>query len=223
MTGTVLVDGTGAPATDILLFAREPGERPRLIATGVTDAGGAFALEPDAQGLPRQATVVAKLTDEIVGVLTSDVELPRPAPVRLETDSQVFGVAGRIESDAGFPQELRLGLDPVQPEGVPADLVPFLNQRAPGVFDNRFARLTVTGRSFGARVQRGVWRLGGEAINYDRPNIPAPDFKNYTVAAVRAEPEGTELPATGGGGFELAVDGDRQLALILREVADDEL
>jgi hypothetical protein len=223
VTGTVLVDGAGAPATDILLFAREPGARPRLLATGVTDGRGSFALEPDPADLPQRATVVAKLTDEIVGVLTCDVELPRPAPVRLEAHGPFYSVDVTIESDAGFPDELRLGLDPVRPEGVPEDLLPFLNQRAPGVFDNRYARRAVRGRSFGARVQRGVWRLGGEAINYDRPNIPAPDFKNYAVAAVRPDPEGAELPATPGGSVELAVDGDRRIALILREVPDDEL
>jgi hypothetical protein len=83
VTGSVRVDGEAVPGSDVLLFG--PGERPRLLATAVTDAAGAFTLESD-DDLPRAPTILAKLKGDPIGVLTHDVE-PSSTPARVELDA----------------------------------------------------------------------------------------------------------------------------------------
>jgi hypothetical protein len=66
-------------------------------------------------------------------------------------------------------------------------------------------------------------RIGGEFLDHDRPNVVAPDFRNYVVGAARSGPDGAPLPGTTHGGFELDVDVDRAVTLVLREASDEEL
>lgn len=202
------------------LFAHQPDAVPRLrlLATAVTDVQGAFALEPGTAELPSTGIVVAKFKDDVVGVLTSEIELPPATAIELDATGPFHSVAITLESDAGLPRELTVIADPVRPDGVPQDVVPFLNQRAVGVFDGRYAARTVTPPSSELRLQRGTWRLRGESVNSDRPNIEAPGFRNYVTAEVRSEPDGATLP-----GFELDVDRDRSITLVLRELPDEEL
>jgi hypothetical protein len=214
------VAGAPAPGAEVVLFG--PGERPELLASGVTDGGGGFALEPAAQPAPVTATVVLRLKGEPLAVMSRDVTLPRPAPVELDADGPFFTVSATIASETGFPRELLVAFDPDAPDGLDARLRPFLTQQAPGVFAGHYATRDVTGREFTARVQRGVWRLGGQFIDHNRPMITAPDFRNYIVTAART-PDGRALPGNESRGFELAVDGDTELTLVLREVADEEL
>lgn len=225
VTGTLRAAGVAAAGAEVQLFAHEPEAVPRLrlLAGGVTDPSGAFALEPAADDVPARGILVAKLKDDPVGVLTSEVELPAAAAVDLAADGPFYSIAGTVESDAGLPAELTLVADPVRPDGVPDDVVPFLSQSAPGVFDGRYAAHTVTPPSFQVRLQRGRWRLRAEYVNYDRPNIHEPDFRNYATAEVRTEPDGASAPGTPSRGFELDVDGDRRVTLVLRELLDDEL
>ena len=161
------------------LFASQPEAVPRLrlLATGITDAHGAFALEAGTEP-PASGILVAKFKDQVVGVLTAEVELPSLAPVALDADGPFYSVAVALESDAGLPEELTVVIDPVRPSGVPEEVVPFLNQRAVGVFDGRYAAVTGKPPSFQLRLQAGTWSLRGEYVNYDRPNIPEPDFRN---------------------------------------------
>ena len=195
----------GFAGADVLLFG--PGERPPLLATGVTDGAGAFALEADdAAGA---ATVLVKLTGDVVGVLARKVALPAAAPVELRPGAS-FTLSGTIENGDG---ELILALDPARPEGVPERLWPFINQRAEGVFASRFLTLPLSGPAFSVRLLPGVWRVGAEFIDYERAN--------YVTASARSD--GAELPGTEHGGYELDVHDDRQVTLTLREVGDAEL
>jgi hypothetical protein len=209
LTGNVL----GFPGAEVLLFG--PGERPPLLATGVTDGAGAFALEVG-DGTD-SATVLVKLKDDLVGVLARKVSLPAAAPVELRPGAS-FTLSGTIENGEG---RLTLALDPARPEGVPERLWPFINQRGEGVFSSRFLTRPLAGPSFEVQLLPGVWRIGAEFIDYERPNIVEPEFHNYVTAAARSD--GTELVGTEHGGYELEVDDDRRVTLTLREVGDDEL
>jgi hypothetical protein len=217
VTGAVTADGVALSGAEVVLFA--PGEDPRFLTSGTTDAAGAFALEPEADG--GSALVLARLGTDPVAVLAQEVEMPRPRPVTLDV-GPLATVAVTVESDVGHPDELMVSLDPVQPAGVPDPLQPLVTQRGPGVFAGRFATRTVDGRRFDIHVQRGRWRVTAQFIDHDRPNIVAPKFRNYIAAAARAG-DGAELPGDESRGFELAVDGDTELTLVLREVADEEL
>jgi hypothetical protein len=205
----------GFAGAEVVLFG--PGERPALLATGITDGAGAFALEADeAAG---SATVLVKLKDDVVGVLARELPLPTPAPVELRPGPS-FALSGAIENGDG---ELVLALEPARPEGVPERLWPFINQRAEGVFAGRYLTRPLAGPAFSVRVLAGTWRVGAEFIDHDRPNMPTPDFHNYVTAAARSEPDGMELAGTEYGGYEIDVHGDRQVTLTLREVDDAEL
>jgi hypothetical protein len=217
VTGAVTADGVAVSGAEIVLFG--PGEPPRFLTAGTTDAGGAFALEPESNG--GSATVLARLGTDPVAVLAREVDMPRPRPLALDV-GPLATVAVTVESDVGHPDELIVSLDPVEPAGVPDPLRPFVNQRAPDVFAGRFAARTVHGPRFDVRLQRGRWRVTAQFIDHDRPNMVAPKFRNYIAAAARGG-DGAALPGDESRGFELAVDGDTELTLVLREVADEEL
>ena len=205
----------GFAGAEVLLFG--PGERPPLLATGVTDGAGAFALEVD--DAADSATVLVKLKGDLVGVLARKVSLPAAAPVELRPGVS-FTLSGSIENGDG---ELILALEPARPEGVPERLWPFINQRAEGVFDGRFETRRLEGRTFAVRLLPGVWRVGAEFLDHNRPNIIEPDFHNYLTAAARSEPDGAELVGTEYTGYEVDVQEDRRVTLTLREVDDAEL
>ena len=217
VTGTV----RGAAGAEVLLFG--PGEPPPLLAAGLTDAGGAFALEPAADAPAGPATVLVKLKGDPVGVLARDVELPDPAPVELELPARVSSLTARIESDAGYPQRLTLSLDPVRPEAVPERLWPFVHMCANGAFESSYDTRSFTGTAVTARVLPGAWRVSARFIDLNRPNILEPDFRNYETAGARSEPDGAALEGTSYRGFGVDVDSDREVRLILREVPDEEL
>jgi hypothetical protein len=218
VTGTVRAEGDAVAGAEVLLFG--PGERPELLATGTTDAGGSFALAP-AGGAAGPLAVLARLKGDVIGVAArevaaaGEVELDLPGPARTLTIA--------VASDVGRPEALTVALEPAEPAGVPERLRPFINQRAPGVFDGRFLTRELTGDALTVRVLPGTWRVAGEFLDHDRPNIPEPDFRNYVVAAVRSEPDGAPLPGTESAGFALEVDRDRRISVVLREVPDAEL
>jgi hypothetical protein len=216
VTGTV----SGTPGADVLLFG--PGDRPVLLAAGLTDAAGAFALEPSANDLPDTATLLVKLKGDPVGVLARAVKLPRPVHVEL-VPSVAFALRIGIESDSGSPDELVLALEPIRPEGVPERLWPFINQRGPGVFDGRFLTRTISEPESSVRLLPGIWTVGAEFLDHNRPNMTEPDFHNYVTTSARSEPDGAPLAGSEHGGYEIEVGDDRRVTLTLREVDDEEL
>lgn len=217
VTGTVRAEGNAVAGAEVLLFG--PGERPTLLVSGTTDAGGSFALAPGGGEGP--LTVLARLTGEVIGVAAREVPTDGPADLDLPGPARTLTIA--VAGDVGTPAALTLALEPAAPAGVPARLRPFINQRAPGVFHGRFLTRELTGETLILRVLPGTWRIAGEFLDHDRPNIPEPDFRNYIVTAARSEPDGTPLPGTETAGYALDVDRDRRVTVVLREVPDAEL
>jgi hypothetical protein len=218
VTGTVRLDGKAVGGAEVLLFGA--GERPPLLATGLTDAGGAFALTTagPAEG---PLAVLARLKDDVIGVAAREVVTAGPVTIDLSGPPRTLTIA--VISDVGRPDGLTIGLAPSAPTDVPERLWSFINQRAPGVFDGRFATRELTGDRITVRVLPGTWKLAGEFLGHDRPNIPEPDFRNYIVASARSEPDGAPLPGTETAGFGLDVAQDCSVSVSLREVLDAEL
>lgn len=214
VTGTVRVAGDAVAGADVLLFG--PGEPPALVATATTDAEGAFALDPGGAAGP--FTVLTRLTGEVLGVAAREVEGTGPVDLEPAGPARTLTVASQPPHGS-----LTVALEPEAPAAVPERLRPFVNQRAPGVFAGRFATRALTGEALAVRVLPGTWRIAGESIDPNRPNMPDPGFANVIATAARAEPGGDPLPGDEVAGFALTVDRDRRVTLHLREVGDAEL
>jgi hypothetical protein len=81
--------------------------------------------------------------------------------------------------------------------------------------------LTVAGDAFAVTVAAGRYRVTGNRLDYDRPMAIEKGPPSVTVGEIRRG--GLPLAGDPWGGFTVEVDGDTELTLILREVADDEL
>lgn len=221
LTGTVRADGDAVAGAEVVLFGLA-GERPEILAAGATDADGAFAL-PAGEDLSGPLAVLARLTGEVVGVAAVEIAAPPDGPVAIDLAGPARTVTIGVEREAGDPETLTIALEPDAPPTVSARLRPFVNQLAPGVFAGRFVTRELTGDELVLRVLPGQWRITGEFLDPNRPNMPDPGFRNVIVTGVRSDPDGAPLPGSETGGFVLEVDRDRRVSLALREVPDAEL
>lgn len=210
ITGRFSVAGSPADGEDVLVLGGAPR---RLRAVVTTGPDGAFEAERPARG---PAAVLGRARRAGLALAAADaadgVALDAPGPLRRLTVE--------VHSDEGYPDRLDVFLDPVEIDGVPSELLPFASGVEPGVFSSRFWEHGATDRHVEVLVQPGVWRLGGAYIVGDRPNLSAPDFKNYV--ARRATVGGEELPASGSG-WAVDTREDRAVRLELRELPDEEL
>lgn len=201
VSGRVNVEGRPAGGVDVLAFALR--ERPTLVATGTTDDTGAFTLPADAP-----VALLAKLrTGERLGVAVADAD---DGEVTL-TPGPFHEVEIALEGES--PERLTIFLDPVAPEGVPEALAPFAKQRAPGVFEGRYAERQAPGGSLRLQLQPGLWRVGG-GLYIDGPKSLDPPA-SYQVDEARDE-AGEPLEGSASRGFDLDVHGDRRLTLVVR-------
>ena len=209
--GSVAVEGRPVGGQDVL--AMPPGGGPAL-AVARTDDTGAFALDVDGD-----VALLAKVRTDALGVAAGSAGAGDDAALVVE--GPLASVSVRVESDVGFPDELDVFFTPEALAGVPAELMTFVTQREPGVYETRFVKRSVTEREWTVRLQAGVWRLGAEYVNLDRAHLARPDFLNYVTASASAD--GEALPGDRVEGFRLEVGGDRVVTLRLRELADSEL
>jgi hypothetical protein len=218
VAGTLRLDGRPVGGHDVLAFATD-GERPELLATGTSDDDGRFSLAlPDERS---HVALLGKVRGDVLAPVARELE-PADGDADLDASGPFALVTASIESDAGYPERLNVFFDPLAILGVPDRLAPFVNQRAPGVFEGHFAHRGVSGRELKIRLARGAWKLAGEYVVYERPMIVQPDFSNYVVDRVLAE-DGEALPREGRKGFRLEAEGDTRITLVLRELDDSEL
>lgn len=208
--GRFTVAGDGAGGEDVLVLSGTPL---RLRAVVPTGPDGTFEADRPARG---PVALIGRARRQGLALAAANangwVALDAPAPLHRLTVE--------LRSDAGFPDRLDVFLDPVELDGMPAELLPFATGVEPGVFSARFWEQGVTDQRFEVRVQPGVWRIGAAYIVGDRPNLVEPQFKNYVAHSAVAN--GQELPASGSG-FAVEMRGDRAITLELRELADEEL
>jgi hypothetical protein len=179
----------------------------RFAAAAATDADGRFAL-PDEPGTLlvriRQPAIV------VAAVPTGEREIDlRPKLCRL---------GGTIQ-DAAPP--LTVYIDPVDGPGLTPALAAFILQRSAKVRSSHYVALQVAGDAFAVTVAAGRYRVTGNRLDYDRPMAVEKGPPSVAVGEIRRD--GVPLPGDPWGGFTVEVDGDTELTLILREVADDEL
>jgi hypothetical protein len=205
--GRFIARGKGLAGCDVLLFSERP---PLLQAVTRTGPDGGFSI--GGQGI-----LLARSEADPVALASA----PAGAGVQLEPQGEIVSLEVTIEGADVHPERLRLFVDPVSVAGVPSALKPFLTQREPGVFTTHMATIEAPTASLTVPVQAGTWRIGGDFIVHERPNIVEPSFKNWVVTAATAG--GEELQGTETQGFQLAVGRHRAVTLRLREVADAEL
>lgn len=217
LAGTLYLDGRPVGGQDVLAFETD-GERPALLAAGVSDDAGRFSLE--LPGAISRLALLGKVRGDVLAAVARPVE-DAGADADLEASGPFARVTVALESDAGYPERLNVFFDPVSLEALPDRLAPFATQKAQGVFEGHFAQRGVTGRELTIGLARGTWRLGGEYIVHERPMMPDPGFSNYVVDRAVGD-DGAELPRERGG-FRLEADGDVRVTLVLRELDDSEL
>jgi hypothetical protein len=215
IAGTLRVAGRPLGGQDVLAF--DPAG-PSLLAVGATDDRGEFRLDLDGR---TEAALLAKVRADVQAVVAATVDVASQHPVELDAAGPFFEISGRLESDVGFPERLDVFLDPVRVDGVPEALLPFATLQDEGVFDAHYVTRGVVEPEFTFRVATGRWRIGGRIIDFERSSRVAPKHRNYVVDRVRAE-DG-ELDGSWTSGFELDVAADRQIVLVLRELANEEL
>jgi hypothetical protein len=208
--GRFTVAGNGAAGEDVLILSGRPL---RLRAVVQTGPDGTFEADRPARG---PVALLGRARQQGLALAAADVS----DWVALDAAAMLHRLTVDVQSDAGFPDRLDVFLDPLEVDGVPAELLPFATGVEPGVFNARFWEQGVTDRHLEVRLQPGVWRIGAAYIVGDRPNLVDPSFKNYV--ADRALADGQELPASGSG-FAVEMRDDRVITLELRELPDEEL
>ena len=222
INGTLWVDNRPCSAQEILLVT---GDAKMLIGVGITNSDGQFSFDLPHRDWPAEAVVLVKLKTTIVGMVHELVQIGgrQAIEIRVDTNSGFFQIDGKIDRPSGFPDCLDLFLDPIRVDGLPRIFERFFLQSDEAVFDAHFFRSSTTDTTFSFRVKRGVYKIGGEYIIYERPNIVDPAFNNYIVEQVRLFPRGGALKGDTYDGFVLDVSADRNVGLLLRILNDEEL
>ena len=220
VTGLVLAEGRPASGSDVLLVSKDLST---LLAATSTTPDGRFTLHPE--GDADQAILAAKLHGPSVGFAHHLITLPARRDVVVDFDSTVtfHRLDGEIDASAGLPGQLNVFIDPVRLDGVPDGLDQYFLVKRPTVIDAHFGRLEVHGSRFAMKLQTGTYRIGGEYLNYDRPEMLNPQEPNFIVNAATTVPGNAPLPGDELLGFTLRVDQDCRVVLWLRVVADREL
>jgi hypothetical protein len=206
LAGTVRLAGAPAPAQRVLAYDHPGG---RLLAAVDSDASGKFRLS-----LPEEidtAILLARFSGDGYGAVAREVSVPAEGPLELELPGPLPAVRVTLR---GGPGRAVVFAEPTSVPGVPAELMPFLDQYGPGVFDSRFLERQVQGDEVTLRLAPGTWRLGAHFA----PDGPAQlDSEPEAWAAEQAfdEETGAELPGDRHAGFALDVDGDRHVSLTL--------
>lgn len=222
VVGVLLLDNQPLPNQDVLLISEK---MEKLLGVCMTAPDGQFGITLPAGNSPSKAILLAKVKGEFVTVIHKVIELVQANPVEIKVDTgkDFFTIEGRINSSVGWPKYSNIFLDPLKVDGVPEQLERFFKQKSQGVFDSHFLEIPVQEGSFSFRVKRGIYRIGGEYINYDRPNIVNPDFNNYVVNKVTFVTGNGPLSGDPYSGFILEVKGDSRVTLSLRIVKDEEI
>jgi hypothetical protein len=179
----------------------------RFVAAAATDADGRFAL-PDEPG-----TLLIRVRQPAIVVAAVS-----PGGREIDLRPKLCRLGGTIQ-DAAPP--LTVYVDPVDGPGLTPALAAFILQRSAKVRSSHYVALTVAGDAFAVTVAAGRYRVTGNRLDYDRPMAIEKGPPSVTVGEIRRD--GVPLPGDPWGGFTVEVDGDTELTLILREVADDEL
>jgi hypothetical protein len=141
-----------------------------------------------------------------------------PGGREIDLRPKLCRLGGTIQNAA---PPLTVYVDPVDGPGLTPALAAFILQRSAKVRSSHYVALTVAGDAFAVTVAAGRYRVTGNRLDYDRPMAVEKGPPGVTVGEIRRD--GVPLPGDPWGGFTVEVDGDTELTLILREVADDEL
>jgi hypothetical protein len=226
VNGSLLLDGRPLPAQRVLLIS---GEMTALLASATTNEDGDFELDVPKDARQGSVHLLVKIQGPVVGLVHRTVDLADDGDdleIRIDTNRGAFHtVSGTVATTKGWPPSLDIFVNPVQVEGVPAELARFFFRRDERVVESTFFKTRLAGqtREFALTLAAGTYRIGGGHLNYNRPNLADPDFENYTVARVEADGDPDPLPGNPSSGYELDVGRDRRITMTIEVVPDEAL
>jgi hypothetical protein len=207
--GTLRVEGSPVAGQLVLAYDRPGGA---LLATATSGDDGKYTLAlPDTDA---SVTLLARFVGEVNGAIARRVAAPLSKAVDLELSGPLPVV--RVLLDGG-PGRAVVFADAAELSGVPAELAPFLSQRATGVFDSAFVERDVRGTETAFVLAPGTWRLGAR-LQIDGPAEIRVDPESWGATSAVDADSGAELPGERYSGFELTVSGDRAVTLRMTAV-----
>jgi hypothetical protein len=206
LEGTLRLAGAPAAAQRVLAYDRPGG---RLLAAVDSDASGTFRLS--VPGEIDRTTVLARFRGDGYGAVAREVGLPAAEPVALELPGPLPAVRVTLR---GGPGRVVVFAEPTSLTGIPDELVPFLDQYGPGVFDSRFLEREVRGDEVTLRLAPGTWRLGAYLAT-DEPARLDSEPEAWAAEQAFDDETGAELPGDRHAGFAVDVGRDRHVALTL--------
>ncbi len=222
ITGILLIDDLPFPEQEILVISEDMNT---FLASCLTDAHGQFTFVLPKENSPSRAILLVKVKSNVVTLSQELIEIPQANPIKIniETKQHFLRLEGIIESAEGWPEYINIFLDPVEINDIPGELERFFKQTGSDTFESHFLEVPVSERTFLFRVKAGKYKVGGEYIDSDRPNIVTPNFDNYIVDTVILDSPTSQLNGDPYGGFLLEVNVDCRVILSLRVVEDEEL
>lgn len=219
--GAVKVDNVPSVNQEVLLIA-ERGER--FIDSTTTDNRGHFEFLLPKHYDQEKTIIMAKIKNDVISLASEIVSIPQEKPllINVNTSKDFITIHLKIESSEGYPKYLNVFLDPIRVSSIPSGLMHFANQQKESVFDSHFIYAPMKSRTFTIKVKSGIYRIGGEYINYDRPMIVNPDFSNYVVSRVSIDSE-IDLGGSPSSGFIFEAEKDCTLVMVLRVLDDEEI
>jgi hypothetical protein len=209
LNGTLRVEGSPVAGQLVLAYDRPGGA---LLATATSGLDGTYKLALPDTGA--SVTLLARFVGEVNGAIARRVATPLSKKEDLELSGPLPVV--RVLLDGG-PGRAIVFADPASLAGVPAELEPFLDQRAAGVFDSAFVERDVQGSETTFVLAPGLWRLGAR-FEIDGPAEIGVNPEPWGATSATDADTGAELAGERYCGFELEVAGDRAVTLRLEAV-----
>lgn len=222
LTGLLQADGRPLPDQRVLLISED---MTKLLGSTTTEQDGAFKISVPSEHRHGKVILLVKIKGPAIALAHKVIDLDSEGhEFHIDTAKGDFhNVRGQVQTTSGWPPYLMIFVDPVHIEGIPEPLEKFFNQRDERVVESSFFRMRLNDKDFSLKLKRGTYRIGGDYLNYSRPNIVKPDFENYLVTRVEADSESQPLEGKRYSGYLLEVKRDRYLTMTIEVVPDEDL
>lgn len=225
LTGLLKLGGQALSDQRVLLIS---GDMMKLLGSVTTGKDGAFEVVVPHEHKNGEVILLIKIQGPVIALVHKVVDLKSdgkgPHLINIESSKgEYHQIHGMIETTSGWPPFLNVFVDPVHIAGIPAQLEKFFNQRDEKVVESSFFKKRLEDKSFILKLKSGTYRIGGDYLNYSRPNMVNPDFENYLVARVDADGENKPLEGKRYGGYLLEVKRNREITMTIEVVPDEEL
>jgi hypothetical protein len=158
LEGHVSHEGSPQPGAQVLLA--DPA-RQRLLARASSGADGRFALEVDEP--PASAVVLARCTQDAIGLAVADVEPGAELELALEERGPLWPLTVHVSGDE-LPDELELTLLPLALDGLTEETLWLLWLPVDDVVHGGFAARPLPRGGLTLPVQAGSWLVSAQRL-----------------------------------------------------------